>query len=181
MKLYLNLPHFVFMYMVIFALWNFIWTFCVLSSYTWSPSPYKVYIKLWHFLFMYIVSFTWWNLIWSFYFSSSCEWSSLPHETIYKPSAFCLNVYGHLYPMKHFMNLRQFIFLYMVSFTLWNFMWTFHSLSSSVWSPLPSGTVYEPSKFYLDVYGHGYHMELYMNLLQFFFMYMVTFTLWNFW
>ena len=74
--------------------------------------------------------------LWIFSILSSCIWSPLPYETLYELYAVYLHVNGHLYPMKLYLNLPRFIFSYMVTFTLWNFIRTFRSLSSCEWSSL---------------------------------------------
>ena len=198
--------------MVIFTLWNFLWIFSILSLCESSPLPYeaiyessafylnvyghlyliKIFMKLWCFILIYMVTFTLWNFMWIFYILSSCICSPLPDETLYELFAFYLYLYVHLYLVKLYMNLPYFIFMSMVTITIWNIIWTFRILSSHICPPVPyvslyetlafigspllRETLYEPSAFYLHVYSHGYHMKLHMNLLHFIFMYMMTFT-----
>ena len=131
------------------------------------------------FIFFYMVTSTLWNCMWTFRSLSSCIWSPLPNETLYEPSTYYLRTYSHLYPINLYIKLWHFIFINMVTFTLWNFIWTFLILSSWIWSPLSYETLYEPSAFYLYVYVHRYPMKFYISLPRFNFMYLFTVTLWN--
>ena len=129
-KLYMNLMQFIFMDMgmVTITLSNFIWTFHILSWFMGHLYPIKLYMNLLRFIFMYMFPVTLWNFIWNFRILSLYIWSPLPCETIYEPFAFSLHV-GHRYPIKLYLSLPHFIFMYMVTVTLWNCIWIFHILS----------------------------------------------------
>ena len=140
MKFFMNLPHYIFMYLVTFALWNFMLTFCILFPCIWSPLPYKtlhepfavylhqyrhlylypikLYRNLPHFIFMYIFTVTLSNVISPFRILFSCICSPLPYEALYKPSTFYFHVNGDSYPMKLYMNILYFILICMVIFSL---------------------------------------------------------------
>ena len=176
----MNLLHFIFMYMLTVTLWNYIWTFHILSLCIWSSLPYETLYELSVFYLhihgpLHPIKF-----IWNFGIFYLCISSPLPDETWYDPSTFLLHVSGHLCPMKLYINLPHFLLMYMVTFTLWNILWTFGSLSFCIWSPLPYETLCELSTVYLQVYGLLYPVELYMNLPNFILMYMVMGTIWNF-
>ena len=161
MKLYLILPHSIFMWVVTSTLWNYISTFCILSWCIGSPLPYETLcdssaVCLYVSGHLYPIRF-YMNLMQSIFY-----------------------VYGHFFLTKLYMKLMHFIFIWMVTVTLWNYTWTFNILSSYIWSPVRYETLCEPSPVYLHAYGLLYAMKLYMNDPHLIFIYIVTCPLWNF-